>query len=71
MVNAPFLKAGGSLDAGIDRALAKDWLTRYDSGTCVKFTEAGAALSPNGRFGRYYRFLFPNGTSRAFLQKAG
>jgi hypothetical protein len=41
VVNAPFLKAGGSPDAGIDRALAEGWLTRYDSG---RFTEAGAAL---------------------------
>ena len=47
LVNAPFLKAGGSPDeyrAGIDRALAKGWLIRHESGTYVKFTEAGAAL---------------------------
>ena len=47
LVNAPFLKAGGSPDeyrAGLDRAIAKGWLTRHESGTYVKFTEAGAAL---------------------------
>jgi hypothetical protein len=47
LVNAPFLKAGGSPDqyrAGIDRAIAKGWITRHESGTYVKFTEAGAAL---------------------------
>ena len=47
LVNAPFLKAGGSADefrAGIDRAVAKGWLIRHESGTYVKFTEAGAAL---------------------------
>ena len=47
LVNAPFLKAGGSPDeyrAGIDRALVKGWLIRHESGTYVRFTEAGAAL---------------------------
>jgi hypothetical protein len=47
LVNAPFLKAGGSPSeyrAGIDRALVKGWLIRHESGTYVKFTEAGAAL---------------------------
>jgi hypothetical protein len=47
LVNAPLLKAGGSPDeyrAGLDRAIAKGWLTRHESGTYVKFTEAGAAL---------------------------
>jgi hypothetical protein len=47
LVNAPFLKAGGSGDefwAGIDRAIAKGWLIRHESGTYVRFTEAGAAL---------------------------
>ena len=46
-VNAPFLKAGGSGDgfrAGIDRAVAKGWLIRHESGTYVQFTETGAAL---------------------------
>jgi hypothetical protein len=47
LVNAPFLKAGGSAAeyrAGIDRALAKGCLIRHESGTYVKFTEAAAAL---------------------------
>ena len=47
LVNAPFLKAGGSpteYRAGIDRAVARGWLTRHESGTYVKFTEAGAVL---------------------------
>jgi hypothetical protein len=47
LVNEPFLKAGGSPDeyrAGLDRALARGWLTRHESGTYVRFTEAGAAL---------------------------
>jgi len=47
LVNAPFLMAGGSpgeYRAGIDRALAKGWLIRHESGTYVKFTETGAAL---------------------------
>ena len=47
LVNAPFLKAGGSGDefrAGIDRAVTKGWLIRHESGTYLKFTEAGAAL---------------------------
>jgi hypothetical protein len=30
--------------AGIDRALDRGWLTRHESGTYVRFTEAGAAL---------------------------
>ena len=47
LVNAPFLKAGGNPDeyrAGMDRAIAKGWLIRHESGTYVKFTEVGAAL---------------------------
>ena len=47
LVNATFLKAGGSPDeyrAGIERAIANGWLTRHESGTYVKFTEVGAAL---------------------------
>jgi hypothetical protein len=47
LVNAPFLQAGGSPDefrVGIDRAIAKGWLIRHESGTYVKFTEGGAAL---------------------------
>jgi hypothetical protein len=46
-VNAPFLAAGGTGDdfrAGIERAMAKGWLWRHESGTYVKFTDTGAAL---------------------------
>ena len=46
-VNKPFLAAGGSADqfrTGIERAIALGWLWRHESGTYVKFTEAGAAL---------------------------
>jgi hypothetical protein len=46
-VIAPFLAAGGSGDdfrAGIDRAIALGWLWRHESGTYVKFTDAGAML---------------------------
>jgi hypothetical protein len=45
-VNAPFLAAGGSGEefrAGIERAIALGWLWRHESGTYLKFTEAGAA----------------------------
>ncbi len=44
-VNGPFLAAGGSpaeYRAGIERAIAKGWLWRHESGTYVKFTDAGA-----------------------------
>jgi hypothetical protein len=47
LINLPFLKAGGTGDdfrAGIERAVALGWLWRHESGTYVKFTEAGAAL---------------------------
>ena len=46
-VNAPFLAAGGSGDdfrAGIERAIALGWLRQHESGTYVKFADAGAAL---------------------------
>ena len=46
-VNAPFLAAGGSGEdfrAGIERAIALGWLWQHESGTYVKFTDAGAAL---------------------------
>jgi hypothetical protein len=45
--NAPFLAAGGTGEdfrAGIERAVALGWLRRHESGTYLKFTEAGAAL---------------------------
>jgi len=44
---APFLAAGGSpakYRAGIEHAIAKGWLWRHESGTYVKFTDAGAEL---------------------------
>jgi hypothetical protein len=47
LINAPFLAAGGSGEdfrTGIARAIAQGWLCRHESGTFVKFTEAGAAL---------------------------
>jgi hypothetical protein len=46
-VNAPFLQAGGSpaeYGAGLDRAIQLGWLWKHESGTYVKFTEAGADL---------------------------
>ena len=42
-----FLAAGGNGEdfrAGIERAIALGWLWRHESGTYVKFTDAGAAL---------------------------
>jgi hypothetical protein len=47
LINDAFLKAGGSGDdfrAGIERAVALGWLWRHESGTYVRFTEAGAEL---------------------------
>jgi hypothetical protein len=47
LINALFLKAGGTPDqfrAGIERAVALGWLWRHESGTYVKFSDAGAEL---------------------------
>ena len=47
LVNAAFLKAGGTAEqfrAGIHRTVDKGWMVRHESGTYVKFTDAGAAL---------------------------
>jgi hypothetical protein len=47
-VNEPFLAAGGSaaqFRAGIERAVALGWIWRHESGTYLKFTDSGAALS--------------------------
>jgi hypothetical protein len=48
LVNAPFLKGPVAVPdefrAGLDRSIAKGWLVRRESGTYVRFTEAGAAL---------------------------
>jgi hypothetical protein len=46
-INLPFLREGGSpaeYRAGLDRAIAKGWLSKHESGTYVKFTQAGAEL---------------------------
>jgi hypothetical protein len=46
-VNGPFFAAGGSpaeYRAGMERAIAKGRLWRHESGTYVKFTDAGAEL---------------------------
>jgi hypothetical protein len=43
-VNAPFLAAGGTAEdfrARIERAIALGWLWRHESGTYVRFTDAG------------------------------
>jgi hypothetical protein len=47
LINGPFLKAGGSPDqyrATLARAIELGWLRLHESGTYVKFTEAGADL---------------------------
>jgi hypothetical protein len=47
LINAQFLKAGGTPDqfrAALDRAIGKGWLDRHESGTYVKFTQVGADL---------------------------
>jgi hypothetical protein len=47
-INGPFLfKEGGSpaeYGAGLKLAIARGWLWKHESGTYVKFTEAGAEL---------------------------
>jgi hypothetical protein len=47
-INGPFLfKEGGRPEefvAGLDHAIAKGWLWKHESGTYVKFTQAGAEL---------------------------
>jgi len=47
LVNGAFLEAGGTPDqfrAALARAIALGWLWRHESGTYVRFTEAGADL---------------------------
>jgi hypothetical protein len=47
LINTPFLHAGGTPDqfrAALARAITLGWLWRHESGTYVKFTEAGADL---------------------------
>jgi hypothetical protein len=46
-INTPFLRAGGSpaeYGTGLDMAIAKGWLWRHESGTFVRFTQAGSDL---------------------------
>jgi hypothetical protein len=47
LINLPFRREGGSpaeYGAGLDLAIAKGWLSKHESGTYVKFTQAGAEL---------------------------
>ena len=47
LLNAPFLKEGGTSDqyrAALSRAVTLGWLLLHESGTYVKFTPAGAEL---------------------------
>jgi hypothetical protein len=47
-INGPFLfelkGTPAEYKAGLDRAIAKGWLELHESGTFVRFTDAGAAL---------------------------
>jgi len=47
-INGPFIYemkgTPAEYKAGLDRAIANGWLWLHESGTFVKFTEAGAAL---------------------------
>jgi hypothetical protein len=47
-INGPFLfqlkGTPAEYKAGLDRAIANGWLWLHESGTYVKFTEAGAAM---------------------------
>ena len=47
LINAHFLKGGGTPDqfrAALARAIEKGWFERHESGTYVRFTQAGADL---------------------------
>jgi hypothetical protein len=45
LINLPFLRTGGSVDEyRAERAIENGWLVRHESGTYVKFTQAGADL---------------------------
>jgi hypothetical protein len=47
LVNLPFLRAGGTPDeyrAGLKRAIEKGWFELHESGSYLKFTQAGAEL---------------------------
>jgi hypothetical protein len=46
-INYPFLRSGGlpaEYGAGLKRAIELGWLWMHESGTYVKFTQAGADL---------------------------
>ena len=47
-INGPFLyqlkRTPAEYKAGLDRAIANGWLWLHESGTYVRFTEAGAAM---------------------------
>jgi hypothetical protein len=51
-INLSFLRGGGSpaeYRAGLDLAIAKGWLWKHESGTYLKFTQAGvSSSSPDG-----------------------
>ena len=47
LINIPFLKEGGTPDqyrAALARAITLGWLLLHESGTYVRFTQAGADL---------------------------
>ena len=48
MINGPFLfrdkGTPGEYKAGLDLAIARGWLAMHESGTFVRFTQAGADL---------------------------
>jgi hypothetical protein len=47
LVNRPFLNAGGTPDqyrAALEHAITLGWMFRHESGTYVRFTQAGADL---------------------------
>jgi hypothetical protein len=51
-INEPFLYqlkgTPAEYKAGLDYGIANGWLALHESGTHVRLTEAGAALSPEG-----------------------
>jgi hypothetical protein len=67
-INGPFLfKEGGTpaeYKAGLELAIARGWFWRHESGTYVKFTQAGADLLPEKakRPPRYYTAPTTNST---------
>jgi hypothetical protein len=48
-INGPFLfelkGTPAEYKAGLDRAIEKGWLTKHESGTYLRFTEAGALFA--------------------------